>query len=226
MTPKTWQSMPDSVALSPVSGKSHFKRIIRAHPAGPHTRPPMPNSWYPRNGSQSYQQIMLGLQRRWQVRHRKQGEGVSNRGRRQGAHITNKREQKQFPPQIKTVNMINAIHIPKRERTCILRDVDSTKQVAPQYKLWPITYDHTDRPANSNQGNSDALILDPIICGFHLTRVLMDGGSSLNLLYQDTVRLMGIDHSMIKPTKTSFKGVIPGAAASCIGSTTLEVVFG
>ena len=31
------------------------------------------------------------------------------------------------------------------------------------------------------------MVLDPIIDGFHLTRVLMDGGSSLNLLYQDTV---------------------------------------
>ena len=47
--------------------------------------------------------------------------------------------------------------------------------------------------------------LDPIIDGFHLTRVLMDGGSSLNLLYQDTVRKMGIDPSRIKPTKTTFK---------------------
>ena len=54
----------------------------------------------------------------------------------------------------------------------------------------------------------------------------MDGGSSLNLLYQDTVRKMGIDPSRIKPTKTTFKGVIPGVEACCTGSITLEVVFG
>ena len=54
----------------------------------------------------------------------------------------------------------------------------------------------------------------------------MDGGSSLNLLYQDTVRNMGIDPSRIKPTKTTFKGVIPGVEASCTGSIILEVVFG
>ena len=54
----------------------------------------------------------------------------------------------------------------------------------------------------------------------------MDGGSSLNLLYQDTVRKMGIDPSRIKPTKMTFKGVIPGVEAHCIGSVTLEVVFG
>ena len=69
------------------------------------------------------------------------------------------------------------------------------------------------------------MVLDPIINGFHLTRVLMDGGSSLNLLYQDTVRKMGIDPSRIKPTKMTFKGVIPGVEANCTGSVTLEEVF-
>ena len=54
----------------------------------------------------------------------------------------------------------------------------------------------------------------------------MDAGSSLNLLYQDTMRKMGIDPSMIKPTKTTFKGVIRGVEACCTGSITLEVVFG
>ena len=54
----------------------------------------------------------------------------------------------------------------------------------------------------------------------------MDGGISLNLLYQDTVCKMGIDPSRIKPTKTTFKGVIPRVEARCTGSITLEVVFG
>ena len=37
---------------------------------------------------------------------------------------------------------------------------------------------------------------------------------------------MGIDPSRIKPTKMTFKGVIPGVEAHCTGSVTLEVVFG
>ena len=45
-------------------------------------------------------------------------------------------------------------------------------------------------------------------------------------LCQDTVRKMGINPSRIKPTKTTFKGVIPGVEAHCTGSITLEVVFG
>ena len=54
----------------------------------------------------------------------------------------------------------------------------------------------------------------------------MDGGSSLNLLCQDTVCKMGIDPSRIGPTTTTFKGIISGIEAHCTGSITLEVVFG
>ena len=125
--------------------------------------------------------------------------------------------------------MIYATHIPKRERKRALRDVYAMEPVAPKFNPWsscPITFDRRDHPTNIHHGGSAALVLDPIIDGFHLTRVLMDDGSSLNLLYQDTVRKMGIDPSRIKPTKTTFKGVIPGVEARCTGSITLEVVFG
>ena len=37
---------------------------------------------------------------------------------------------------------------------------------------------------------------------------------------------MGINPSRMKPTRTTFKGVIPGVEAHCTGSITLEVVFG
>ena len=37
---------------------------------------------------------------------------------------------------------------------------------------------------------------------------------------------ISLDPSRIKPTKTTFKGVIPGVEACCTGSIALEVVFG
>ena len=70
------------------------------------------------------------------------------------------------------------------------------------------------------------MVLDPIIDEYHLTRVLMDGDSSLNLIYQDIVRRMGIDPSRISQSNTTFEGVIPGAEARCRGSLVLEVTFG
>ena len=102
------------------------------------------------------------------------------------------------------VNMIYATHIPKRERKRTLRDVYAIEPVAPKFNPWSaclITFDRRDHPNSIRHGGSVALVLDPIIDGFRLMRVLMDGGSSLNLLYQDTVSKMGIDSSRIKPTK-------------------------
>ena len=70
------------------------------------------------------------------------------------------------------------------------------------------------------------MVLDPIIDGYHFTRVLMDGGSSLNLIYQDTIRKMGIDPTKIWHNNTTFRGVTPGPGANCTGSLLLEVIFG
>ena len=125
--------------------------------------------------------------------------------------------------------MIYATHRPKRRRKRALRDVYAVEPVAPKFNPWlacPITFDGRDHPTGIRHRGSAALVLNPIIDGYHLTRVLMDGVSSLNLIYQDTVRKMGIDPSGIKPSSTTFKGVILGDEARCTGSLTLEVVFG
>ena len=90
----------------------------------------------------------------------------------------------------------------------------------------PITFDHQDYSASIRHAGWAALVLDPIIGGYHFTRVLMDGGSSLNLIYQDTVRKMGIDPTKISRSNTTFKGVTPGPEAHCRGSLLLEVIFG
>ena len=94
------------------------------------------------------------------------------------------------------VNMIYATHIPKREWKRALKDVYAIEPVAPKFNPWsscPITFDRWDHPTSIRHGGSATLVLDPIIDGFHLTRVLMDGGSSLKLLYHHTVRKMGIN---------------------------------
>ena len=69
-------------------------------------------------------------------------------------------------------------------------------------------------------------MLDIIFDGYRLTRVLMEGGSSINLIYEDTVRRMGINPSRISQSNTAFEGVIPGVEAYGRGSVVLEVTFG
>ena len=70
------------------------------------------------------------------------------------------------------------------------------------------------------------MVLDAIIDGYRLTRVLMDGGSSLNLIYEDIIHRMGINPSRISQSNTTFEGVIPGIEAYGRGSIVLEVTFG
>ena len=74
---------------------------------------------------------------------------------------------------------------------------------------YPITFDHLDGRTSIRRGGSEVLVLDPMIDGYRLTQVLMDGGSSLNLIYEDTIRRMGIDSSRISKINTTFEGVIP-----------------
>ena len=72
--------------------------------------------------------------------------------------------QKGFPPQVRTVNMIYATHIPKRERKCALRDVYAVEPVAPKFNPWsscPITFDRRDHPTSIRHGGFAALVLDP-----------------------------------------------------------------
>jgi hypothetical protein len=60
-----------------------------------------------------------------------------------------------------------------------------------------------------------------------LTRVLIDGGSSLNLLFGSTLKKMGLDISkMLTPSKAPFCGIFPGNAATPLGSVVLPVTFG
>ena len=69
-------------------------------------------------------------------------------------------------------------------------------------------------------------MLDPIIDGYRLTRVLMDGDSSLNLIYEDTIHRIGINPSRISQSNTTFEGMIAGVEAYGRGSVVLEVTFG
>ena len=65
----------------------------------------------------------------------------------------------------------------------------------------PITFNKKDEPSPCN---NHALVLDPIVDGFWLTKVLMDGGSGLNLIYEDTLDKMQFNRSRIERSHTTF----------------------
>jgi len=56
-----------------------------------------------------------------------------------------------------------------------------------------ITYDRSDHPDYVSRPGRCPLVVDPIVGTKRLTKVLMDGGSGLNIMYSETLDAMGID---------------------------------
>jgi hypothetical protein len=55
--------------------------------------------------------------------------------------------------------------------------------------------------------------------------VLIDGGSSINLLYRTSMEKLGIPEIQLKPTKLTFHGIVPGHSCTPMGRIELEVLF-
>jgi hypothetical protein len=71
------------------------------------------------------------------------------------------------------------------------------------------------------------LVLDPTIAGMTVTKVLVDGGARLNIIFLETLRKMGIEFTeMITPTSVPFYGIVPSKATMPIRYITLLVTFG
>jgi len=99
----------------------------------------------------------------------------------------------------------------------------------PQYLSWsstPITFDREDHPDNVVAPGIYPLVVDPIIVNTRLSKVLMDGGSSLNIIYLETLDLLGIDRRRLQPSAGGFHGVVPGKKALPVGRIDLPVCFG
>ena len=69
-------------------------------------------------------------------------------------------------------------------------------------------------------------MVDPINGTKWLSKVLMDGGSGLNIMYAKTLDAMGIDRSRIQLTKAPFHSIVPRKQAMPLGQIDLPVTFG
>jgi hypothetical protein len=113
----------------------------------------------------------------------------------------------------------------KQER----REVCSVKVAAPVYLDWsdkPITFNQGDHPDYVSSPGRYPLVVDPIIDNVRLSKVLMDGGSSFNIIYAETLELLGVDRSEIRAGATPFHGIAPGKRILPLGQIDLLVCFG
>ena len=125
---------------------------------------------------------MLGLQAVRQAQHRTQGGDTPSEDEDE-PHKQSTGDQKKFPPEVKTVNLLHVIK--GRDKVTPL-EKHAPGPITAESCHWssqPITFDNCDYSASIRRAGWAALVLDPVIGGYHFTRVLMDGGSSLNLIY-------------------------------------------
>jgi hypothetical protein len=90
----------------------------------------------------------------------------------------------------------------------------------------PITFDQGDHPDCVPSPGRYLLVVDPVISNARLSKVLMDGGSSLNIIYAETLGLLGIDLSTIRAGAAPFHGIVPGKRVLPLAQLDLPVYFG
>src|SRR6266542_1937638 len=106
----------------------------------------------------------------------------------------------------------SAVYESKRKQKLTAREINADMPVTPKYLKWselPITFDRSNHLDNIPHPGRYPLVLDPIIRTVKLNRVLIDGGSGLNILFTKTLDDMKISRSELKQSSSLFHGVIP-----------------
>src|SRR4051812_555710 len=113
------------------------------------------------------------------------------------------------------------------------QEVNATMPPVPQYMHWSdydISWGRKDHPSIlPNPSNYplvvDALVADPkFSCKF--SRVLIDGGNTINILYRDTMVKLGLSERDLERSRTTFHGIVPGLSRTPLGRIRPDVIFG
>ena len=99
----------------------------------------------------------------------------------------------------------------------------------PSYRPWskvPITFSRVDQWADIPYTGRFPLVLDATVQKVLFRKVLVDGGSALNLLFTGALKEPGLGLADLTPSDSSFWGVVPGRASKPLGEITLPVQFG
>jgi len=117
----------------------------------------------------------------------------------------------------------NAIHS-KCQHKVRYREACAAESAILSFLSWsdsPITFDRRDHPSYVIRLGRYPLVVDPIVRKKCLTKVLMDGGSGLNIL-----DAMCIPRSKLRPVSSPFHDVFLGRQAYPLGQINLPLMFG
>jgi hypothetical protein len=112
-------------------------------------------------------------------------------------------------------------------------DVNAVMSAVPKLMHWSdqaIGWDRADHPKIMPNPGGYALVMDPTFVGpannVRFSKVLIDNGSSINIMYRDTMQKLGIKENMLEPSKTTFHGIMPGLSCAPMGKIRIDVMFG
>ena len=115
-------------------------------------------------------------------------------------------------------NVVNVIFrgdpsFSKRAQKLLLREILSVEpaiQRPLKYSEGPITFSREDQWTSLSEPRKFPLVLDPVVQGSKLTRLFIDGGSGVNLIFTSTLAKMGLNYmSLLTPGKAPFYGIVP-----------------
>jgi hypothetical protein len=116
-----------------------------------------------------------------------------------------------FQDASKTINIIfggDEEFSSRRDQKLLLHEIMSVEPAVPRPLRWsevPISFSRGDQLTSFSEPGKFPLVLDPVVAEVKLTRVLIDGGSGLNLIFASTLRKMGLDlTNMLVPSKSPF----------------------
>jgi hypothetical protein len=110
-----------------------------------------------------------------------------------------------------------------------MREVYAVELATPAFLDWSgsaITFDHDNHPDRVPQLGQYPLVVDPIIGNTRLTKVLMDGGSGLNIMYAKTINAMRISWTQLRTSGAPFHDIVLGKQALPLGQIDLSITFG
>jgi hypothetical protein len=148
------------------------------------------------------------------------------------SHDNNDGAGAMFPGEDGAVHMIfrgSPARPSRRHEKLIWREVMNGDVEKPSYLKWsevPITFDRKDHPDTIPQPGSYPLVVAPLFKTRRIHKVLMDGGSGINVLYASTLDDMGIPRSALRPLMAPFHGVVPRIEALPLRQIDLPVTFG
>jgi hypothetical protein len=117
----------------------------------------------------------------------------------------------------------------RRSQKLTLREVLNIEPAVLTPVRWsevPITLSRTDQWTSFSEPRHFPLVLEPVVAGSRLNKVVIDGGNGLNVLFTKTLKKTKLDITdMLTKSVLRFYNIKPGNAAIPLGSVVLPVTF-